>query len=105
MLPTTSMTCQLSISKKYIEGKYVCIPIKRAEVGKQTSFKSPQIAIPGFIPQSQISKFLRSAGPQLAKPQIRKSQISSKYCTTFSKTVLKVVFFSYFFIMSRTKLN
>jgi hypothetical protein len=42
-------------------------------VGKQTFFTSPQIAnlqVLGFIPQSQIYKFLGYASSQIANPQI-----------------------------------
>ncbi len=53
------------------------------EVGKQTFAKSPQITNPqilGFIPQSQIRKFLWSASQQT----IANSQLSTKHCSTLS---------------------
>jgi hypothetical protein len=82
----------------------------KAEVGKQTFFKSPQIAnlqILGLIPLSQISKILMCVSPQIANPQIfminpqvANLQISAKQCTILSHTIPKSSF-----ILFYTKLN
>jgi hypothetical protein len=69
--------------------------VLQAEVGKQTLFKSLQIANPqilGPIPLSQIQK-LRWANPQIANPRI-----TTKYCTTLSLNIPKVVFLTDCFI-------
>jgi hypothetical protein len=72
-------------------------------------FKSPQIANPQILRlnlQSQIRKFLWYASPQIVNMQIFimncKSQIRKFLQNTVQlclKTVLKVVFFTRFFIM------
>jgi len=57
----------------------------------------------GLIPLSQIRKFLRSASPQIANPQIfmintqiANPQIFTKYCSL--KIFLKVVFLNIFYV-------
>jgi hypothetical protein len=70
--------------------------ILKAEMGKLTYVKSPQIANPqilGLIPLLQIRKFLRCTSPQIAnpqifmiKPQIANPKIFIKFCTTLSQT-------------------
>ncbi len=59
--------------------------------GGQENF-SEKSANPKFLGLSQIRKFLMCASPRNANPEI-----STKYCTTLSLKVLKVVFLKRFF--------
>jgi hypothetical protein len=84
-----------------------------SEVGKQTFFKSSQITylhIYGLIPLSQVRKFLRCAGLQIANPQIFKFhkklirkclQNTAKICLKSLKSCL----FKGFFLIYKVELE
>jgi hypothetical protein len=102
--PGSKKRCTLSIKSFLVR---LC-----AEVGQQSFVKSTQIANPqilGFIPLSEILKFLTcaGAGQQIANPQIFLinskiliPQISKNATQLCLKTVQKVLFLKDFFVMS-----